>query len=360
MNFPTHIDNHIDNHMAARVKPFASLTPGELDFWQRTVEQNPQYQQAFLTAAFCEQVAKVDSKVRVVVMYAADTLVGVMPLRRHHGWLGYLGVYEPVAGAMTDYVGAVVTPGIVLHINNTLRSAGVGAVVFSHLDQTQSEIGLTGSDARPGLRTLIQGVGDAHWEYLRKLDKKLTSDTERRERKLVAEHGPLTFELMSSQPGKDFDELIVLKKAQYIRTGNEDAVLFDDTNVQLLRGLLQTATPECAGLLSVLRAGGKLVAAHFGLRHKNTLHFWFPAYAKEYAALSPGRILFRRILSEGSLHGLQVLDRGEGDNQAKRDFANNEHVYYSGIWWPRTARGYLARLAISAWWRLQRIGFRTH
>ena len=340
--------------ITAQAKPFATLTQAELEFWRRTVEQNPQYQQAFLTAAFCEQVAMVDSRVRVVVMHDGNSLVGVLPLRLHHSWLGRLGVYEPVAGAMTDYFGAVVTPGTVLDIESLLRSARIGAIVFSHLDETQSLIGLTGGDARPGLRTVIQGVGEAHWVHLRNLDKKLTADTERRERKLVAEHGPLTFELLSSNPDKDLEELITLKKAQYTRTGKDDAVLFDDVNVKLIRRLLHSTTSVCAGYLSILRLEDKLVAAHFGLRCGQTLHFWFPAYAKEYAALSPGRILFRRILAQGSLLGLHVLDRGEGDSQAKRDFANNEHLYYGGVWWSKTAKGNLARLAVSIWWRLQR------
>ena len=355
MNLPSSRGSSV----TAQTKPFASLTQSELEFWRGTVAQNPQYQQAFLTASFCEQVAKVDNKVRVVVIHAGGALVGVWPLRQHHSWLGHFGVYEPVAGAMSDYFGAVVTPGIVFNIDSTLRSAGIGAVVFSHLDETQGVIGLTGDDARPGLRTVIQGVGEAHWVQLRTLDKKLTADTERRERKLVAEHGALTFELMSSTPDKDLDELIALKKAQYTRTGKDDAVLFDDHNTLILRGLLHTATPECCGLLSVLRVDGKLVAAHFGLRCNSTLHFWFPAYAKEYAALSPGRILFRRILTEGSQQGLRVLDRGGGDSQAKRDFANEEHLYFSGVWWPKTALGYLARLALSVWWRLQRQAVRA-
>src|SRR5262249_25561191 len=94
----------------------------------------------------------------------------------------------------------------------------------------------------------------------------------------------------------------------------------------------------------------KLVAAHFGLRCFEVLHFWFPAYAKEFSAYSPGRILYRHVIRDGSQQGIRVLDRGEGDTPAKRDFANAEHTYHGGLWWPRSPSGLLARMALKAWW----------
>jgi len=338
---------------AGKLKKFEELTPLELDFWHTTVSQNEQYQRAFMTATFVEAVAKIDSMVRLLVLSSDSQLVGLLPIRRHHAWVGLLGVFEPVAGEMTDYFGAIVEPNVVLNIDSILRSSGVGLLIFSHLDYTQQTLGLTGDEERVGLRTVVQGVGSEHWEHLRKIDKKLVADTERRERKLVTEHGQLTFELRSSKPQSDLDELISLKKAQYTRTGKDDAVLFDESNAALLRGLLAASATECAGVLSVLRADGKLVAAHFGLQCNSMLHFWFPVYAKEYSTFSPGRILYRYVLNEGSVGGIKVLDRGEGDTQAKRDFANDEHRYFSGVWWPRNLKGFLARLGLSTLWRWQ-------
>lgn len=337
---------------SAELKKFEALTSIELDFWHSTVAQNEALQRAFMTATFVEAVAKVDDNVRVVVMYSDSNLVGLLPIRRHHGWVGRFGVFEPVAGEMTDYFGAIVAMGTTIDIQSVLCSSGVGLLIFSHLDESQNSYGLHGDETRVGLRTVIQGVGSEHWEHLRKVDKKLVADTERRERKLVSEHGDLTFELESKSPVADLDELIHLKKQQYTRTGKDDAVLFEESNATLLRGLLSVKVAECAGVLSVLRVNGKLVAAHFGLRCNDVLHFWFPVYAKEYATFSPGRILYRNVLSEGSMCGIKVLDRGEGDTQAKRDFANAEHCYINGLWWPKTVRGYIARVALSTMWRL--------
>ena len=335
----------------AKLKRFGDLDTRELDFWRAALAQNEACQRAFMTPTFVEAVAKNDDKVRVLVIFANAQLVGLLPLRQHHAWIGLMGVFEPVAGEMTDYFGAIVAPGVTLNIDSVLRSAGVGALVFSHLDESQSGFGLTGENTRVGLRTVIQGAADEHWEQLRKVDRKLVADTERRERRLFTEHGQLTFELQSTSPVADLEELMRLKKAQYTRTGKHDAVLFNESNAALLRALLTASATECAGLLSVLRVAGKLVAAHFGLRCNGVLHYWFPVYVKEYAAFSPSRILYRHILTEGGALGIHVLDRGEGDTPAKRDFSNAEHLYASGVWWPKGIKGLLARLSLSVMWR---------
>ena len=83
--------------------------------------------------------------------------------------------------------------------------------------------------------------------------------------------------------------------------------------------------------LSSISVNGELVAAHFGLQSNTTLHFWFPVYDERYSAYSPGRILFRHILFVCQQEGINMIDRGEGDTPAKRDFANDTHQYLKGM-----------------------------
>ena len=190
------------------------------------------------------------------------------------------------------------------------------------------------------------------WRQLRITDKKLVVDTERRERKLIAENGTLEFQLESSRPEADLDALIRLKCSQYTRTGKQHAPLFDPVNVALLHRMLGCNDPECSGLLSVLRVGGRLVAAHLGLRCYETLHYWFPVYDTDFQAYSPGRILLKHVILIGAGEGIRVIDRGEGDTPAKRDFANEEHLYYRGLWPSPGLRGLASRLAMTVSWRL--------
>ncbi len=159
---------------SAQLKRFGELTKQELDFWHSTVAQNEEFQRAFLTATFCRTAAIVNDKVRVMALYADGHLVGILPLRKYQGLLGWLSVFEPVAGEMTDYFGAVVTPGVAIDIDSVLRSAGVGLLVFSHLDESQNLIGLTGEDSRVGLRTVVEGVGGAAAETIGRRLKKIS------------------------------------------------------------------------------------------------------------------------------------------------------------------------------------------
>lgn len=255
---------------------------------------------------------------------------------------------------MTDYFGFIASPEFCVQISDALEAVGLNAITFNHLDEEQLKFGVVAEAPRVGLRTNISGTGKEFWDALKVLDKKLVTDTERRERKLVTEHGDVMFELKSSQPDADLDELIQLKQSQYDRTGKTGAPLFDKRNIGLLKTLAACKEASCTGLLSTLRVNEKLVAAHFGLQCFDTLHFWFPVYAEQFHAYSPGRLLMKHLIHEcveGA--GIRIFDRGEGDTKAKRDFANEEHLYYRGEWTRRGAAGFVGRGAISLDWRLE-------
>jgi CelD/BcsL family acetyltransferase involved in cellulose biosynthesis len=179
-------------------------------------------------------------------------------------------------------------------------------------------------------------------------------DTERREKKLVNEVGQLAFEWGSHNPASDMAWLIEAKKAQYQRTGNAHAPLFDGRNAALPNTLLSSRETNCQGVLSVLRCHEKIIAVHFGLRCHDMLHVWFPVYDTGFSAYSPGRILMKYLFSAAAEQGVRVFDRGEGDTQAKRDFANETHQFFRGLWLVPGWRGLAARAVLSAYWRLHR------
>ena len=335
---------------------FGQLAAQDLAAWHVLMTDHPQNQRAFASPTFCAAAEAAYARPVTVVLLRARAdgrLLGVLPLQARASLTGALGVYEPVAGVMNDWFGLIATPELCVSPERLLVASGIGCVDFSHLDDTQAAHGLQGEGPRVGLRTRIQGNGDAHWDALRLLDKKLVSDTERRERKLVAEHGPLAFAFQSAQPREALQQLIALKQDQYRRTGHLQAPLFDAGNARLLQALLDQRDPLCTGVLSTLHAGDQLVAVHFGLQSGVMLHFWFPVYEDRYAAYSPGRILYRHVIRDAHLHGVQVIDRGEGDSKAKRDFANEEHLFYKGVW-ACGLRGVVAKAALSAQWRWQR------
>ncbi len=333
-------------------KTFCALSHAELAAWSRLLRDSTSTRWAFLSPVYAAAVHECIGTVEVLLCWRGDELAGVMLLQRARGWLGRMGLREPAGGQMSDYFGLLASPGVQLQWSVLLNAAGLHCLYFTHLDETQAAHGLVGQECRIGLRTRIHPDGGAaHWEYLRTQDKKLVSDTERRERKLAAEHGALVFEMQTPTPQQDLDWLVTLKNAQYQRTGHDGGALLDPANARLLQRLLTSSDAYCQPRLSVLRSGGQMVAAHFGLQCGAVLHYWFPVYDQRFAVFSPGRILFRHILAVSDLHGIACIDRGEGDSAAKRDFANEEHVFCKGIvtagLWGHALRG-----VQSACWRL--------
>ena len=320
------------NQLRIQRKLFSTLTTDERDAWTQLLRESITSRWAFVSPTYAEAVNADLGPVEVLLFWQGDELVGVMPLQRAAGWLGRLGMREPVGRHMTDYFGILTRPEVRLEWSPLLRAAGIPCLHFTHLDESQAAHGLTGDNPRSGLRTRIHpDGGEAHWEYLRTQDRKLVNDTERRERKLVAEHGPLRFEMQSASPVQDLEALIKLKNAQYRRTGHDGGALLEPANARLLTRLLLSRDANCQPRLSVLRCEGRLVASHFGLQCGPMLHYWFPVYDNQFSAYSPGRILYRHILLAAQAHGIACIDRGEGDSPAKRDFANEEHRFFKGL-----------------------------
>ena len=334
------------------VKPFRQLDPCERDAWVALVDQYPDYRRAFMAPAYVEAVAAGNPAVRVLLAHADGRAVGFLPLQARTDMAGRLGVHEPVGGIMSDYFGWVADPALQVDMTEALRACGVPLLAFTHLEAAQLQHGLVAEQPRIGLQTLIEEPVADFWQRLREQDKKFVSDTERRERKLAKDHGELCFALDSGTPREDLATLIALKCAQYARSEKLQAPLFVRRNVELLYRLLDARSPQCTGMLSTLKLDGRMVAAHFGLRCHETLHYWFPVYDPAFSSYAPGRILFRRVLEASALQGVRCIDRGEGDTPAKRDFANREHLFYRGLWSAGGVNALPGRAALALLWRL--------
>jgi CelD/BcsL family acetyltransferase involved in cellulose biosynthesis len=92
---------------------------------------------------------------------------------------------------------------------------------------------------------------------------------------------------------------------------------------------------------------------HFGLRSRQTLHYWFPVYNPALNAYAPGRLLLHAIIHHAADAGITVIDRGVGESAAKRDFASMPRRYFSGAWHRPGPGGWSLRLWQSAQWRMK-------
>jgi CelD/BcsL family acetyltransferase involved in cellulose biosynthesis len=340
------------NHLRIEGRPFDRLGEAELAAWRTLHAAQGPKQWAFQSVGFAAAVHETVASVRVALLWRSDKLVGVLPLQRQPGRWGRLGLHEPVGGLMADYAGLLAGEGVRTAWSALLAGAGVPCLFFTHLDEHQRSLGLAGTQPRLGLRTRIHIEGGvAHWAWLRAQDKKLVDDTERRERKLQRDHGEVGFAMDSPQAELDLQTLIAAKNDQYRRTGAQGGPLLQPRNQRLLARLLAQPSDGCRVRLSMLKAGDQWVSGHFGLQSGSTLHYWFPVYGETFAAYSPGRILFKHVILQSGAAGINLIDRGEGDTTAKRDFATETHQFFKGLE-ARGLQGHAISTAQRVAWRL--------
>ncbi|HEY6564255.1 MAG TPA: GNAT family N-acetyltransferase, partial [Pirellulaceae bacterium] len=166
-------------------------------------------------------------------------------------------------------------------------------------------------------------------------------DQRKRARKLADQFGPLHL-TWHDDIATQLPALIADKRAQYQRTGVVDVLGFGWT-VALLHRLAAQQSPACAGVMSVLRAGERVVARHFGLRASNRLHAWFPAYDADVRRWSPGLQLWIELFREATNREIVRCDLGAGGEPFKAKLANGGCWIAEGVAETSVQRAWLRR-----------------
>lgn len=338
--------------MSASVE-LASLDQNPVCAWRETLLSlaSPS---AFLGPTFSFAAFRAGIRSKVLILQDGEGRTAFFPFALRNCFALPAVNAERVGGEMSDACGIVAAPGFTTDWAQLLCRAGISSFNFSHLPEEQLAHGLNGEAPRRGLMIDIgMGVGQ-FWEDRRRLDVKFVRDTERRERKLEQDFGAIRFQFDATERMPELSRLITMKRAQYRRTGKPDG-LAAVWKQRLLHELVNAREPDCTSLLSVLHAGDTWVASHFGLQCGPVLHYWFPVYNPDVAKYAPGRILLRRVLNECAEHGITLVDRGEGDSPAKRDFANRERQYFRGLV-TRGPLGLALRAGYALAWRLAPAG----
>jgi CelD/BcsL family acetyltransferase involved in cellulose biosynthesis len=298
------------------------LGPGELTRW-RQLHDHPDLDNPFLAPEFAVAVGRVRPAARVAVLQDGPEIVGFFPYEQRPFRIG-----RPIGAGLSDCQGLVHAPGLEWDPQVLLRGAGLDVWEFDHLLAEQRPL-VPYHHARR--RALVIDVSDGYHAWLqgrRQAFRHSITAMGRKQRKLGREEGAIRF-LFDTPDTELLDTLMRWKSAQYRRTGRVDRFSRPAT-VRLLRDLLQTRASGCTGTLSVLLAGSRPVAAHFGLRSGSTLACWFPAYEAALAKYSPGLMLHLFMAEAATAEGLRRLDLGKGDEEYKSVLGNREHLVAEG------------------------------
>ncbi|WP_372617605.1 GNAT family N-acetyltransferase [Falsiroseomonas sp.] len=266
-------------------------------------------------------------------------------------WRRRLGMAERIGGALCDHAGLVARRGFSIEPATLLGLCGIGTLFNDHLSGGQAAFGLAATETRAGHLIDLAGGAAAYFARLREVNKAFLADTERRMRRLEKEFGAASFTVQDRPDWSAVQPLLEAKRGQYARTGVSDA-LGNPAALALLRALLEADTADCRPVLTTLSAGGRMLAGHLGLLHAGCLSYWFPVYDPAAQKVSPGRLLLWRTIEAADRLGIRLIDRGEGDSQAKRDFSTEVQSFGRVAWQARGWRGMLARTAQAVAWRL--------
>jgi CelD/BcsL family acetyltransferase involved in cellulose biosynthesis len=288
-----------------RVIAAQNLTSAEVAAWSALQSVDPLLASPFFRPEFTLAVADVRGDAYVAIIEDADGAAGFFPFQA-----GPLGIGHPIGGPLSDYQGAIMRAGWEWDAGELIRSCGLAAWRFDHLLTEQKPFTMFHRVmGQSPVIDLSRGY-EAYVESRREAGTVQIKKAQALRRKLEREVGPLHIELHEKNP--DLLRLLMRwKSQQYAASGKLD--IFSITWVaRIVERIYASQHEGFAGMLSVLYAGDRPLAAHMGLRSRVVWHYWMPAYDPEYARYSPGILLLLGMAERAPTLGLRVIDMGNG------------------------------------------------
>lgn len=297
----------------------AQLTADLAQVWAEIQHARPDLCSPYFRPEFTQAVAAVRGDAEVAVAWEGGQPVAFFPFHRlRNDW----GI--PIGGCMSDYQGLISREGLAVDPSELIAASGLKAWDFDHVPAAQS--GFLPFHAGHASSPYIRLAGVEGDPVLR---DRTSKSTESSARKIAREVGPLRLEIDCSSD-EVFRVLVDWKRDQYRRTRVLDVLSLGWT-LDLLETLRGCRGPGLSGMLSALYAGDRLVAAHFGMRSQDVLHYWFPTYDPALGRYSPGRVLLLELVKAGGSAGIRQIDLGKGDSQFKRSFMSGQTPLLEGV-----------------------------
>ena len=339
--------------LSCEVVSSQALGRPEVAAWADMMARFRPLQRAFLTPTFAAACHHAYGRAYVAVVHSAGKIRAFLPFQFRSKWHYKLRLAERIGGELCDNAGLIAEPGFRVEPGTLLALCGLGGLFITHLGAEQDAFGLAASTRGIGHRIDLSAGAAGYFAMLRTERKGFVQDTERRLRRSARQFGTLRFDVIVRPGAHVIAELIAMKRQQYRRTQVADPFA-DPRRLRLVEGLAEMASEECEPLLTQLTANGRILAQHLGLRHAGVLSYWFPVYDPAARQISPGRLLLWHTIERADELGITLVDRGEGDSEAKRDFSTGTVEFGQASYFATTVRARLARLYQAAEWRWER------
>ena len=308
--------------LTAELKRPDALTAGEEAAWRAFCRATPAFQSPLMGPDFARAVARVRGDAAVAVLRSGGEVAGFFAHHRRPG-----GVARPIGAPFSDRHAVITAPDADIAGPGLLAAAGLNAFRYTGLLDPNRLFG----PAKPGGRChLIEldGTAEEHLEAVRAASPKKFKNYRRLEHKLEREVGEI--ELAGPDHSQDaFELLLAWKREQLYRTGLLDFLRSDWTR-SLMEQLFHAREGRLQGLLVTLRAGGRMVAGHFGVREGAAFHPWIAAADPGLSHYSPGHVFLQRAIRAMPELGLRTYDLSSGHDHYKAQYANAQLAISEG------------------------------
>jgi CelD/BcsL family acetyltransferase involved in cellulose biosynthesis len=320
-----------------------SLVPGDrLDgeqvaAWRELQQANPALGSPCFAPEFTQAVATVRDDVEVAVLQRGGETLAFLPFQRRGNTRAV-----PVGGIVSDYQGLICGNGFTCDPRQLLKACNLVAWNFDRLLCSQTFFAPYYKQCALSARIDLSRGYVAYVAQRRAAGTHQIKQCEYMMRRMERELGPIRF-VPHSSDSDSLTQVLAWKSEQYRRTGWSD-LFATQWGRALVERIHAMQTPHFAGVFSLLYAGQRLVAGHFGMRSSMVWHYWFPAYDRRFAKYSPGLILLLKMAQFSEEFGLRSIDIGTGLTFYKRRLMNASVMVAEGSLEMPSCRGFL-RLA---------------
>lgn len=286
----------------------------------------------FLHPATTVIAASVVPTTAVAVITQGDRPVAFLPFERRGGH-GF-----PVAHDVSNGDGIVAEAGVELPMTAVVRGCGLRSLTWIHRDQLSSPLGQYDHYVAPAAMVDLSAGREVYEQRVAEGSSILTQ-TARKRRKLQREQGAVTFELDGDHA---LTRELLLQKTDNIRTAGGQP----DFDMAIARPLVEAFGGQSPGtgltsLLSVLSAGGEVIAMNWGIAAGGRFVSCIPAYDAPMGRYSPGQILHVAMIQALAGTDVELVDLGLGVDQTKQRLMTHTTPMAGGVVYASPlARGY--------------------
>ena len=314
---------------------FSVVAAEELDVglkacWDLLRDRNETLRSPYFSWQYLESLTSVGRDVRVLVVEDGPEVVAFLAFESQ----GAHRITAP-GDKLTDYHGLICARDTQVSPSDLLRASGSRLLHFDHVPATQQAFAVCAKNGRhvsPAMN--LEGGWDTYVARLSKIQGRQVPGIIPRVRQArkaaLKQFGSVR--LVFHEANHDaLERLMALKSQQYQNSQGATDVFAVQWIRQLMHHLLEQQHPNLKGVLSSLYADDTLLASHFGIQSSGLLHAWFPAYAKEHAAVSPGLMMFHDMGVQAQANGVDMLDFGRGQQDYKLRFMTHSTELVEGI-----------------------------